>query len=279
MTVSVIMPTYNRAHTLPIAIGSVLNQTFADWELLIVDDGSTDNTESVVNQFAAEDRRIKYVPLNQNSGVSTARNKGIEEATGEYISYLDSDNYMYPDWLENMTNFLEHHRDVSWLFPRLNTSILDHSREETRILTETLIPDRDVGIEDLWSMHFQADPNGLVHKKSLLTNKIRWDESIQSYGDYEYALQLSRLDPNGFAVHPFALGRYIRIYGANGMCSNRGYKEIISGLVYMQKKHSDFPEWSERNGIPKRIERYTECLDKNMKPIDGLRRKYGELDG
>lgn len=274
MKVSVIMPTYNRAHTLPLAISSVLNQTYTNWELIIVDDGSTDNTKEVVSRAASEDQRVRYVSLPRNAGVSAARNRGIKEAAGDYVSYLDSDNYMYTDWLENMMNFLDRHKNVSWVFPRLNTSILDRGLEETRILTESIIPDKNMRVEDLWSMDFQADPNGLVHKKSLLANGIRWDERIQSYGDYDYALQLSQEDPDGFAVHPFALGRYIRTYGVNGMCSNRGYKEIISGLVYLQEKHSNFSEWTKRCGISERIARYAKCMDEGLSPIEGLRRKY-----
>src|SRR6266540_1479939 len=88
-SVSVVIPTYNRASLLREAIDSVLNQTFNDLELIIVDDGSTDNTEEVVHSFT--DHRLMYLKQ-QNEGASSARNAGIQAATGEFIAFLDSDD-------------------------------------------------------------------------------------------------------------------------------------------------------------------------------------------
>jgi len=93
-TVSVIIPTYNRAHLVGRAIQSVLNQTYQDFELIVVDDGSTDNTEEVVKGF--NDARIRYIRHDENKGLPAARNTGIEAARGEYIAFLDSDD----EWLE-----------------------------------------------------------------------------------------------------------------------------------------------------------------------------------
>ncbi|HNW96935.1 MAG TPA: glycosyltransferase family 2 protein [Bacteroidales bacterium] len=96
---SIILPTYNRSNFLGKAIESVLSQTFSNWELLIVDDGSTDNTKEVVDYF--KDSRIQYF-FQQNAERSAARNKGISNAKGNYISFLDSDDYMLPDFLEKL---------------------------------------------------------------------------------------------------------------------------------------------------------------------------------
>ena len=94
---SVVIPTYNRAHLVGQAIDSVLQQGFSDWELLLVDDGSEDNTENTVKQY--KDPRIHYLPK-ENGGESSARNFGIARATGRYICLLDSDDYYLPDHLE-----------------------------------------------------------------------------------------------------------------------------------------------------------------------------------
>lgn len=102
--VSVIMPTYNRADVLPRAIASVLEQSYEHWELLIVDDGSTDSTSGVVSGF--EDPRIRYIRLDANGGASRARNAGLAEARGQYIAYLDSDNRWEPDFLLIMRGVL-----------------------------------------------------------------------------------------------------------------------------------------------------------------------------
>ena len=97
-TVSVIIPTYNHAHVLGRSIQSVLNQTFQDFELIIVDDGSTDDTESLVNRSSSN--KIKYVRHQGNQGRSVTRNTGIQLAKGDYIAILDADDEWMPEKLE-----------------------------------------------------------------------------------------------------------------------------------------------------------------------------------
>lgn len=96
--ISVIIPTYNRTSVLPNAIQSVRNQTYADWELIIVDDGSTDNTKEVVESYLHE-KRIRYF-YQENKGVSAARNYGMSLAGGEYLVFLDSDDRLLSETLE-----------------------------------------------------------------------------------------------------------------------------------------------------------------------------------
>jgi glycosyltransferase involved in cell wall biosynthesis len=93
---SIVVPTYNRADLLGVAIESVLKQTYSDWELVIVDDGSTDNTAEVVKNYG--DARIRYI-YQTNAERSAARNNGIAQATGRYICFLDSDDYYLPERL------------------------------------------------------------------------------------------------------------------------------------------------------------------------------------
>lgn len=95
---TIIIPTYNRASFLTKTIESVLQQSFRDWELIIIDDGSTDTTKNIIRGFT--DKRIKYF-YQKNQERSVARNKGIEHAEGQYICFLDSDDYYLPQHLEN----------------------------------------------------------------------------------------------------------------------------------------------------------------------------------
>lgn len=104
-TVSVIIPTYNRAHLLGRAIQSVLAQTYEDFEIIVVDDASTDVTEQVVKSFA--DDRINYIRHQKNKGGSSARNTGIKAAKGEFIAFLDSDDEWVPKKLEKEINRLQ----------------------------------------------------------------------------------------------------------------------------------------------------------------------------
>lgn len=102
---SIIMPTYNRGHIIENAIMSVINQTYQNWELIIVDDGSTDNTFEVVSDIT--DNRIHYIQYEKNTGSNHARNIGIEKASGEYLAFLDSDNQWHKNYLESQLGIFQ----------------------------------------------------------------------------------------------------------------------------------------------------------------------------
>jgi glycosyltransferase involved in cell wall biosynthesis len=102
---SIVIPTYNRAHLISRAIDSVVNQTYKNWELIIVDDGSTDNTKELVENYTRKDNRIRYV-YQENAERSAARNKGVENAKGEYVCFLDSDDYYLDYRLKNLHKYI-----------------------------------------------------------------------------------------------------------------------------------------------------------------------------
>lgn len=91
-------------------VETVLEQTHQNWELLIVDDCSTDNTKQVVDKFLLQDNRLRYIELEKNSGVAVARNRGIEEARGNYIAFLDSDDLWKKEKLEKQIRFMQEHQ-------------------------------------------------------------------------------------------------------------------------------------------------------------------------
>ncbi len=128
-TFSVILPTYNRAHLLSRAIHSVLAQTFQDFELLIVDDASPDNTQEVVQAF--EDERISYIRREQNGGASATRNTGIKHAKGIYISFLDDDDEYLPDCLKLIYQCFKTASDKTGFIGCGIQVIEDHTGEET----------------------------------------------------------------------------------------------------------------------------------------------------
>jgi len=103
--VSIIIPTFNRAHTIERALRSVMAQSLQDFEILIVDDASTDSTAAVLAQF--DDARIQYFHHNKNRFAGAARNTGMEAATGKYIAFLDSDDAWLPEKLERQVGLLE----------------------------------------------------------------------------------------------------------------------------------------------------------------------------
>lgn len=102
--VSIIMPSWNTERFISETIQSVINQTYKNWELIIVDDCSTDNTDAVVASF--KDDRIKYLHNDKNSGAALTRNKAMREARGEWIAFLDSDDLWTPDKLDKQVRFM-----------------------------------------------------------------------------------------------------------------------------------------------------------------------------
>lgn len=106
MKVSVIMPAHNAAKFIEDSIESVLKQTMAEFELLVVNDASTDNTADIVNLFEQKDARVHLITLSENHGVAFARNTGIQVAVGDYIAYLDADDLWLPTKLEVQYTFM-----------------------------------------------------------------------------------------------------------------------------------------------------------------------------
>lgn len=120
MEISVIIPTYNRADILCRAIDSVLSQTYQDFEIIIVDDGSTDKTKEVLDEYMAgmdpsSSRKIKYI-YKENGGAGSARNAGIDAASGDYIAFLDADDFILKDSLLYRINFLMKNPGVDLVF-------------------------------------------------------------------------------------------------------------------------------------------------------------------
>lgn len=116
---SIILPTYNRAHLLPRAISSALRQTFQDWELVIADDGSTDETANVVAEYLRQDQRIKFF-VHEHCGLARTRNFGLQHAQGEYVTFLDSDDEYEPGHLQKRFEFLTSHPETELLHGGVN---------------------------------------------------------------------------------------------------------------------------------------------------------------
>lgn len=126
--VSIIMPSYNTADFIGMTIESVLNQTYENWELLIVDDCSKDNTDAVVKKY--DDERIIYLKNKMNSGAAVSRNKALKSANGKWIAFLDSDDLWYPTKLEEQIKFMEKN---NYLFSYTGYREVDESGRENGI--------------------------------------------------------------------------------------------------------------------------------------------------
>ena len=130
--ISVIVPVYNVKLLLPRCIDSLLNQKFTDYELLLIDDGSTDGSGEICDEYGEKDSRIKVIHKS-NEGVSKARNKGIDEAKGEWITFVDSDDYVGFDYLSNLYTCTNPDIDLVVLS-------LKHMRENGEVLYDYQLP-------------------------------------------------------------------------------------------------------------------------------------------
>lgn len=104
--VSIITPVYKCADYLPMTIESVQNQTYSNWELILVDDCTPDNSAEIIARYGKDDKRIRYIKQTHNGGAALARNAGLEAATGRYIAYLDADDVWLPNKLERQIDFM-----------------------------------------------------------------------------------------------------------------------------------------------------------------------------
>ncbi len=150
-TFSIIIPTYNHGDKISRSVNSLLNQSFEDWELIIVDDGSTDNTFEVIMRFQ-RDLRIKY-KHQKNAGVSMARNRGINYAQGEYLLFLDSDDEVTSNWLQDYYEIIKENTNIGIIscgiklpdgnkrLPRINKKISNYKYQN---LTGSFLLNRKV---------------------------------------------------------------------------------------------------------------------------------------
>lgn len=162
--ISIIIPTYNRAPILTRAVNSVLRQTYENWELIIVDDCSTDNTEEVIKK-EFDDKRINYYKLDVNKGNAGARNKGVEKATGEYIAFLDSDDEYFPDYLTLAYTKLTTTPETSFLWSGTKTVDINGSSSDS-----IWIPRREsFANQFLYELHVGIGRGFLIKKNVFLT--------------------------------------------------------------------------------------------------------------
>ncbi len=183
---SIIMPTYNRADIISRAINSVLFQSHKNWELLIIDDGSTDETELFITPLLS-DSRIRYIK-NEHAGISAARNCGLEMAKGEYVFYLDSDNYWNNEYLELIIHYMA-------------LGNLDAAYCGLRVIDEAGMIKYFRGDEFDWESCYKKnyiDMNCFAHSQQA-SEDIRFDTTIHRLVDWDFILRFTCLNRTSFA--------------------------------------------------------------------------------
>ncbi|RED48373.1 glycosyltransferase family 2 protein [Seonamhaeicola aphaedonensis] len=177
--ISIIIPNYNRASLITESLDSVLSQTYKHWECLVVDDGSTDNSEAVVKKYTETDKRIRFYkrPEFRTKGANTCRNYGLELSQGDYVNWLDSDDIMHPDKLLKQLEALE--------LSSLNYSICKSYVFENTIENLNGLKSKNIAAKNPFQAFiskFIVIPvqASLFRKSFLLENNYRYDEDLQA---------------------------------------------------------------------------------------------------
>ncbi|MDQ4121019.1 MAG: glycosyltransferase [Acidobacteriota bacterium] len=200
--VSVVIPAYNAARTLSGTIQSVFEQTVQDFEIIIVDDGSKDNTLEIARAIAASDSRVKLI-AQPNSGASAARNAGIKAAAGEYIAFLDADDLWLPQKLERQIALLNSEKDVAAI---QTGAFYVNDNLEVLSIRPCLVP-KDVLLETLLFRSFPALMSTLLVKRSAFDKIGLLDTKLVILEDWELAIRLSRFCDLKSIEEPLALYR------------------------------------------------------------------------
>lgn len=204
--ISIVIPTYNCSQHISSAIDSVLAQTYRNIEVIVVDDGSIDDTKSILKRYGS---KIKYV-FQSNSGPSAARNKGIKLSSGEFIAFLDADDVWVPNKLELQTQLMEQYRDIG-----LVGCGYYNIDSRGKIVSGPFIPksfkNNSELVREIMVRPVLNTPSVLV--KKLCFEKVGlFDENLKGAEDWKMWIQIAKNFPIGFIEQPLLM---IRMHGSN----------------------------------------------------------------
>ncbi len=237
--VSVIIPCYNHAHYLPEAIDSLLKQTYQPLEIIVVDDGSTDNTAEV----AAGYKEVKYI-YKKNAGLSAARNTGIEKSTGELLVFLDADDWLYPEAVEINAGYLEQDKKAAFVSGAFN-----------RVYVEDGIVEPKKRVVDsghylhLLQGNYIGVPAAVMYRRRVFSPGLLYDTTPpNSCADYDLYLRIAREFP---VIHHTQMIAAYRIHSASMSANGAAMLHTVLKVLEKQKIVLRNPEEvaAYRNGL------------------------------
>ncbi len=239
--VSIIIPTYNRAHLIGETLDSVLAQTYQNWECIIVDDGSTDNTKTIVAEYSKNDSRFQYFsrPTNKAKGANACRNYGFEKSKGEYIQWFDSDDLMHIEKLQIK---------IGYALAQNAAVVVDtHSKENKIVLKDA------PKVEVFESANFYID--FILGKKPVITNDVmvrrlvigslRYDENLHKAQEYEFFTRLFDQELK-YCFVDLPLSYYMESKDSISKNTFKGNSAQVESLIYLStlliKRHQNEPK-------------------------------------
>jgi glycosyltransferase involved in cell wall biosynthesis len=250
--VSVVVPCYNQAHFLGEAIESVLAQSYSHLEILVVDDGSTDNTSEVAARYSGVRCIRQY-----NQGLSTARNSGIRESKGAYLVFLDADDRLLPSAIETNLECLEAHPECAFVSGRYRNITVEGTPFPE--LPSPYCVRSDHYIELLRGNYIEMHAT-VMYRRSVFGSVGGFDTSLKACEDYDICLRIAR----DFPVH--CHGKIVAEYRRHATNMSRDYALMLKASLATLR--------SQRIYISRRDKRYEEAYKAGMR---GFRRAYGVL--
>lgn len=245
LLVSIVMPTYNRAYCLDRAVQSVLNQTYSKWELIIIDNHSSDNTEALVNGY--QDPRIILYKIHNNGIIAASRNMGIMKAKGELLAFLDSDDWWVENKLQSSVNKINSGADLVYHDLIISSKFNESPLFYKAFMKNKFIKTRQVEFpvyEDLLYFGNAITTSSVVVKKDKvkLVGGFSEDESLLSAEDYDLWLRISKNSDCKFERICQPLG-YYWIGEENTTSADRTIK-TISEILHLYNINNKIPGWA-----------------------------------
>ena len=231
-TVSVVMPVFNRQDLVGRAIDSILDQTYTDFEFVIVDDGSTDETPIILQEYARQDNRIKIFTNPTNKGIAYSRQRGLDLAKGEYVAVMDSDDWSVPDRLAKSVAFMRDHPDTD----AMTGFVTGIDEKKTFDIPSSDTPYTPNRFEDFFAIElsfYNSFPNvaSFFKRTFAIKNKIHYDSSLISAEDYDFWRQFISAGGKLGSISDTLV--YIRSHGSN---SPDYYNQMITNSLEIHRK-------------------------------------------
>src|SRR5688500_14994406 len=182
--VSVIIPCYNHGHYLQVAIESILQQTYPVFEIIVVDDGSTDNTKIVAQNYP----QVKYI-WQKNQGLSASRNTGIKNCSGDWVIFLDADDWLYPDAIETNLHYLRQNEQAAFV-----SGSYDNVDEAKNIIAECKVEINANHYQHFLHYNYVGMISTVLYRRWIF-DEFLFDETLKACEDYDLYLKIARKYP------------------------------------------------------------------------------------
>lgn len=239
--VSIVLPTYNHANLIGEAISSVINQTYSNWELIIVDNNSVDNTSEVISEF--KDERIKTFKIQNNGVIASSRNMGINNSKGNWIAFIDSDDVWYSNKLELVINKIN--SNTKYQVFCHDEVMVNVSNNRTKKLINGPFCDNFYSNMLIYGNKLSTSST-IVSREYIISNKLlfRNHTNLITVEDYDFWLLLAKSNAKFYFIKKI-LGEY-RIHGSNMSMVNLNFyknlvfliKDHVYNLQNFEKKHN-----------------------------------------